>query len=75
MKKIIIDVQTLSVEQRNYLLMGYATSEFFLSVLMKLIPGAMQVLAKDNNEYLADIFRCSQEQDNLLQEYLTVEDT
>ncbi len=77
MPRIIGDVQSLTCEQRNFLLLAFATSEFFLARLIdESMSGgteALQSLAASNNKYLADVFSKSlDEQDALLQEYLTI---
>jgi hypothetical protein len=73
MKKII-DVATLSSEQRKFLLVIFATSDLYLRIFEELNPKWMLLLQKQTNAYLAEIFCYSEEeQSKALQDYLTID--
>ena len=75
MHKKIIDIKNLTSEQKDFLLMVFATSEFLFNILQESLSGEMQLLVKNNNAYLSDTFnRSPNERDDLLQQYLTVDE-
>ena len=71
----ILDATTLTAEQRKYLLMTFASTDLFLSIINELNPEWMPVLQIKTNEFLDKILAYPEEKQlEKLQEYLCVDD-
>jgi len=71
----IIDIDTLSPEQRKFLLMILATSDLWFQVFQECNPTWIPILQEKTHAYLVEIFALPESsQHELKQNYLTVDE-